>query len=331
MLDLAVIILTKDEEIHIERCLRAIHGFAHEIFVVDSFSRDRTVELARALGALVIQHQFINYATQFQWALDNLPIQSQWIMRLDADEVIGRELGREIRDKIPMMPPHVTGVMLKRELRFMHKLIRFGGRRLRLLRIFRRGYARIEKRWMDEHMLLRCGEVVTFRESFCDYNLQPLPFFIDKHNHYATREAIDVILSEKVLPEDTGESLRDLKDRRIIFKRKTKVRIFYGLPLFSGPIIYFFYRYVVLLGLLDGSKGLIYHFMQGFWYRFLVQVKLIELRTALGEERDRTLIMQRLRQLTGLNVTFDPATEAAQEVMDTRCRADEAKVVTSTQ
>src|SRR6202035_5997290 len=100
---LAVIILTYNEERHISRALASVAGIASEIFVVDSFSSDRTAELALAQGATVLQNKFINYAKQFQWALDNAPITSPWIMRLDADEVIEADLAARIRDELPRL------------------------------------------------------------------------------------------------------------------------------------------------------------------------------------------------------------------------------------
>ena len=125
--NIAVIILTYNEAIHLPRALDHIRGFAREIFVIDSFSTDNTVELAKAGGAQVLQHPFQNYARQFEWALENAPITSDWVMRLDADEIIEADLAEEIVAKLPALPPDVTGVNLNRKTIFQGKFIRWGG------------------------------------------------------------------------------------------------------------------------------------------------------------------------------------------------------------
>src|SRR5580698_4787545 len=145
-------------------------------------------------GAAVVQHHFQNYAKQFQWALTNLPIKTEWVMRLDADEIVDPDLAEEISSTLPKLPAEITGVSLNRKTIFQGKFIRHGGRYpLTLLRIWRRGMAQIEDRWMDEHMYLTNGRSVTFRGGFADHNLFDLTAFTEKHNRYATREALDVL------------------------------------------------------------------------------------------------------------------------------------------
>src|SRR6185437_1272667 len=160
---IAVVILTFNEAAHLPRALEHVRAFAREIFVVDSFSTDDTVEIARASGAQVLQHPFQNQARQFEWALENAPITSDWVMRLDADEIIEVDLAEEIKQRLPNLPAEITGVALNRKTIFQGKFIRHGGRYpLMLLRIWRRGMARIEDRWMDEHIYLTKGRAVTF-------------------------------------------------------------------------------------------------------------------------------------------------------------------------
>jgi len=134
----AVVILTHNETLHLQRALEHIAGFAQEVFVVDSFSTDGTADLARSFGAHVLEHPFQNYAKQFEWALENAPITSEWVMRLDADEVVEADLAAEIVAKLAKLPPDVTGVNLNRKTIFQGKFIRHGGRYpLTLLRIWR--------------------------------------------------------------------------------------------------------------------------------------------------------------------------------------------------
>jgi len=192
--DIAVVILTYNESRHLPRALKSIGSFAREVFVIDSFSTDDTVEIAKAAGASVLEHPFECQAQQFNWALDNAPITTDWVMRLDADEIIESDLAREIVTRLPLLPPEITGVNLNRKTIFQGRFIRHGGRYpLMMLRIWRRGKARVEDRWMDEHIYLTEGAAVTLKGGFADHNLNDLTSFTEKHNKYAGREALDVL------------------------------------------------------------------------------------------------------------------------------------------
>ena len=299
---LAIVILTYNEERHIARALASVALIATEVFVVDSFSADRTVELARSHGATVLQNRFVNYARQFQWALDNAPITASWIMRLDADEIIEADLATRIRDELPRLPDDVGGINLQRKHIFLGRWIRHGGRYpLVLLRIWRRGLGRIENRWMDEHMILQGGRTITLEGGFADHNLNDLTFFTDKHNKYATREAIDVINERHGLfPRDVDLSREG--SRQAAVKRWIKEKIYNRIPYQISTPAYFLFRMVVQLGFLDGKEGLVYHGLQGLWYRFLVGAKVDELETAIAHLREPVLIRAELRRLTGLAV-----------------------------
>ena len=297
---LAVVVLTFNEERHIERCIRSLRG-AGKVFVVDLFSADRTIELARAAGASVVQHKFVTQSQQFRWALDNLPIETEWVMRLDADEVLTPELVEEITGRLPLLPPDVTGVNLNRRHIFLGRWIKHGGRYpLVLLRMWRTGAAKIERRWMDEHMLLLHGRAITFEHDFVDHNLNDLTFFTDKHNKYATREAIEILRNRYGLG-DGSETQSDLgASRQAAAKRWIKERVYDRLPFWLGPLGYFLFRYFFQLGVLDGSEGLVYHFLQGFWYRFLAAAKLLEYERSLKDQPDRRSRMEALARIVAV-------------------------------
>jgi glycosyltransferase involved in cell wall biosynthesis len=299
---LAVIILTYNEERHISRALASVAGIASEIFVVDSFSDDRTVELARAQGATVLQNKFVNQAKQFQWALDNAPVTASWIMRLDADEVIEADLAARIGDQLPVLAADVVGINLKRKHIFLGRWIRHGGRYpLELLRIWRRGHGRIEDRWMDEHVMVWGGSTVTFEGGFADHNLGDLGYFTDKHNKYATREAIEVISRRRRLFARDNLTTEG-GSRQAAIKRWIKETIYNRIPYQLSAPAYFLFRMTVQLGFLDGKEGLVYHGLQGLWYRFLVGAKVQELEAAIVHIDDPQLICAELRRLTGLAV-----------------------------
>lgn len=298
---LAVLILTYNEQLHIARAIDSVSSFADQIFVIDSFSTDQTVEIARSLGATVLQNPFVNQARQFQWGLDHAPIRCDWVMRLDADEVIEPELGREIAEKLPELGPDVAGINLKRKHIFLGRFIRHGGRYpLILTRIWRRGQGRVEDRWMDEHVIVQGGRTVLFDNPFSDHNLNDLGYFTDKHNKYATREAIDVLnRRHRLFAEDAGLT-RQGSSLQAAVKRLIKERIYNRVPFPISTLGYFLFRYVLQLGFLDGREGLIYHFLQGYWYRFLVGAKVLEFDRAIRHLQSADEKRQALVRLTGL-------------------------------
>ncbi|KPL51880.1 spsA [Prosthecomicrobium hirschii] len=305
MLDLSVVILTHNEERHILRCLEAIRPIAREVFVIDSFSTDRTVELANSAGAVVLKNKFVNYAKQFEWGLANAPITASWVMRLDADEVIEPDLIAEIETKLPTLGADVAGVNLARKHIFMGRWVRHGGRYpLILLRIWRRGQGRIEQRWMDEHMIVWGGRIVTFQGGFADHNLNDLTFFTDKHNKYATREAIDILNQKYGLFARDEDLSMESASFQASMKRFVKERIYNRLPFWVGPLGYFVYRYIFQLGFLDGRSGLIYHFLQGYWYRFLVNAKVVEYEFALRECQTTRERAEALERATGHKIAL---------------------------
>lgn len=301
--DLAVVILTYNESMHLARSLDSVKNIASEVFVIDSGSIDGTAEIALEFGAQVLVHPFINQAKQFQWALSNAPIKAPWVLRLDADEIIEPDLAQEIASRLPELPAEVTGVNLKRKHIFMDRWVRYGGRYpLLMLRLFRRGKGRIEDRWMDEHITVIDGRTVTFDGGFADHNLNDLTYFTDKHNKYATREAIEV------LNQRLGLFIRDdylnahSASMQASFKRWAKEQVYNRIPFTVSATLYFLWRYIFQLGFLDGRSGFVYHFLQGYWYRFLVGAKVMEMERAISHLTDKSEICKELSRLTGLKL-----------------------------
>jgi glycosyltransferase involved in cell wall biosynthesis len=303
MIDLTVVILTYNEAHHLRRAIDSVRGIARKVLVVDSYSTDDTVALAENAGARVVQHRFTSHAAQLQWALDHGGIDTGWTMRLDADELIEPDLAAAIERDLPALPADVTGIVLDRKHIFMGRWIRHGGRYpLRLLRIWRTGAGRVEPRWMDEHVVVGHGRTVALAGGFADANLGDLTFFTAKHNRYATREAVEVLAARYRLFEEAPLSLSGQARR----KRWIKTRLYERLPLWAGPAGYFLFRYVVQRGFLDGRAGLIYHLLQGFWYRFLVAAKVAEWDPALRACGSRDERLARLATLSGLPVGARP-------------------------
>jgi glycosyltransferase involved in cell wall biosynthesis len=274
---LTAVILTLDEERHIARAIESVRGIADRIAVVDSGSTDRTREIARELGALVLENPWVNHATQFNWALDRLAPDACWVLRLDADEVVTPALAAEIAARLPGLPPEVEGVVVSRRMTFLGRPLRHGGLfPVRVLRLFRLGRGRCENRWMDEHITVP-GATVDFSGEIVDDNLNSLGWWTQKHNSYASREVVDTLnLEYSFMAHESVAALRGGGQAGV--KRWVKEELYARLPGGFRAFVYFLYRYLVRLGFLDGAEGAIFHVLQGFWYRFLVDSKLYEVK-----------------------------------------------------
>jgi glycosyltransferase involved in cell wall biosynthesis len=284
-----VIILTFNEQMHLERCIQSCLPFAQEILVIDSFSTDQTLAIAERLGAKVYQNPFVNQAIQFQWALDNCPTTGDWLMRMDADEYVTPELATEILTRLAAVPNDTTGIFLKRQVHFMGRWIRHGGYYpTKLLRIWRTGIGSIEQRWMDEHIRLSEGKSLEFQYDIIDDNLQNLTWWTQKHNSYATREAVDLLNKKhNIFKEDSIHKQLNSKQQNEK-KRWYKDNIYVSAPPFLRAFAYFIFRFFFQLGFLDGRPGVIWHFLQAFWYRFLVDAKITQIEY-LAKTTNRTI------------------------------------------
>ncbi len=198
MTDIAVIILSKNEALHIRRCLERLRELApRQIFVVDCFSTDGSDRTAADMGATVVQHEWPGcQSVQFNWALDNLPIKATWVLRLDADEYLTAETAARLRDELPRLSDEVAGLTLELKRKFLGGEIRHGTNGIRLLRAWRYGKGRLEDRAMDEHAIVD-GEVIDFDGAFYDDNLNTMDWWREKHRGYARREAVDALAGEK--------------------------------------------------------------------------------------------------------------------------------------
>lgn len=285
---LAAIILTYNEQKHIERCINSVKDVAESIFVVDSFSTDETVNIAEQNGAQVYKNNWTNYANQLNWALEHLPIRSEWILRIDADEILSEGFSENLKRKVQDLNNSVSGLFVKRKIVFMNKWIKFGGMYpIWNLRIWRNGKGRCEKRWMDEHIKLIEGDIAYFDQDIIDHNLNNLSWWTSKHNAYATREAADLLnIRYNFMQYDSIES--SLAGPQAERKRWLKIK-YAQMPLFIRPLFYFFFRYFFKLGFLDGIEGLIWHCLQGLWYRFLVDAKIYEVHAKCGNDPKKVL------------------------------------------
>lgn len=272
MIDVTVVILTKNEEVNLPDCLRSVEGFAKRVLVVDSQSTDRTVEIAQEMGADVLVHPFETHALQFNWALDHGNITTKWTFRLDADERLTPELCRELELLTQQHADDgVNGVTMEAWLYFMGRKIKYGCHNKRKLMLFKTGVGRCEERKMDEHTILRSGSSVYAKNRFIHYDFKDMTHWIKKMNWYATREMQDYFdyLQGK---EETISN----QDAVIAGNRQKKYGFYYKLPMFFRCWLLFVYYYIFRLGFLDGKEGFVYHYMYHRWYRTLVDAKILE-------------------------------------------------------
>lgn len=282
-LPVSIIILTYNEEQNIRNCLESVKVLSDQIFIVDSYSTDKTLEIAREYTDNIYQHPFEDQARQFNWALDNLPLKTEWIMRLDADERLTSELCNEIVKKLSDMPEVITGLYMKRRVYFMGRWMKHGGYYPTwLLRMFRRNKATCEQKNMDEHIVILDGKTDKFTNDIIDENNKGLSFWIEKHNKFAEREMMEIVCSREVIEGQT--IIPKLMGDPVQRKRWFKKNLYLKLPLLLRSFFYYIYRYFIKFGFLDGKEGLIFHFLQGFWYRFLVDAKIYEMRKVKNQK-----------------------------------------------
>jgi glycosyltransferase involved in cell wall biosynthesis len=267
-----VILLTYNSEATLGATLLSAKRVSDEIFVVDSFSKDGTVELARRFGANVVEHTFEHYGAQRNWAIDNLPITGKWQLHLDADEVMDDALVAAIR-ALPDAPKH-AGYFVPRYVRFLGRVLRHGGMSPTWhLRLFRTGVGRCEDRKYDQHFLM-VGEGTTGQLPglMIDDIAMSLSEWTTRHNRWADGE-----VAEMDAADAGGRLTPDAKGNPAQRKRALRQR-YNKLPLFVRPLLLFGYRYFFKLGFLDGTEGLIFWVLQTFWFRFLIDAKIWEKR-----------------------------------------------------
>lgn len=297
---LTAIVLTYNEELHLERCLQSLQGVCSDIVIVDSYSTDKTEQIAKKYNARFFQNAWTNHATQLNWGIDNTAIKTDWVIRVDADEYLSETLQKEIQEKLSIQKYNITGIRVKRLMYFFDKPLKKSGMYpIWHLKIWRNGMAHCEQRWMDERMKLSSGEISSIDGDLVDHNLNNLTWWTAKHNGYATREAIDIL--DKIYGFTSVEVVKgkffgSSEERRRWLKER-----YLKLPLFVRPFIFFLIRYFFQLGFIEGKRGFIWNVLQCFWYRFLVDAKIFEAYYKAGKNKEK--LIQFFKDEYGYDVT----------------------------
>ena len=260
MIDCTAIILTLNEESNIKDCVMSLLDFCNRVVVIDSFSSDDTVAIAKSLGCDVYQHKFENYAKQFNYGLFNTNISTEWVLRIDADERLTDAAKKEIITKLEKNNAY-NGVIIPLEVIFLGKKLKHGGiYPIRRLSLFKRAFGKMEEKNMDEHIVLSEGKVLTIKSVCEHHDYKSLKNWLHKHIDYAFREADD---AEQIINKEAA------------FKDKKRA-LYYKIPSFIRAKLYFIYRYYLRLGFLDGKAGRYFALMQAYFYRIAVEAALYE-------------------------------------------------------
>ena len=271
MIDATAIIMTKNEEKNIVDCLLSMKDFAKRCVVIDCGSTDNTVELAKQNGADVYFHEFEYYAKQFNWGIDNCDINTEWIIRLDADERFPKDLCDEIESLIEKHKNEpMNGITIEADFFFLNRCMKHGPRNKRKMMMFKRSCGKIEDRRRDAHSIISEGYSESTRHRFLHYDFKDIDNYIKRYNWYATREMQDYI-------DFTRGASTDIKtDKAILKQRKKKFGFYYKMPRYIRAWMWFIYNYIFRLGFLDGKEGLVFCFLECYWYRLLVDAKIFE-------------------------------------------------------
>lgn len=281
MSELTIIILTYNEEAHIGHCLDSMAGLDASIYVVDSFSTDRTHAILQERGIPFVEHEFSNYAAQRNWAQSNIPKDSEWVLHVDAGETLTPGMVSWINEQFDPTDETVNGYMFARRAIFMDRWIKHGGYHpIYHMRLYRRRFGHCEAKAYDQHFVV---EGATGRAAWgadlADGVMSSLREFTISHARWAVFEAVESIQAEG----DPGEVRARFFGNPIERTRWFKTRVFQRAPLFLRSFLYLFHRYFLKLGFLDGKEGLVFHFLQGFWFRFLVDSTVLELRKEMAK------------------------------------------------
>ncbi len=277
-LPVSVIIPARNEAHNLPRCLESLAAVG-EIYLIDSQSTDDTARIAESYGAKVVQfHYRGGWPKKRQWAMDTLPLTHDWILLLDADEVLTPELAAEIRSAIDN--PQFDGCHIALEMYFLGRRLRHSGASFWKLSLFRKGLGRFECRLQDqttsmadmevhEHVIVN-GQTRRLQHPLVHHNVESLDRYIQKHNEYSNWEA-RVWLDGNKNEDEIRPSLWGTQAGR----RRWLRRHFLELP--GSPVLFSLYKYFVRLGFLDGVPGLIYCVFQGVQF-FHIKAKIYELR-----------------------------------------------------
>jgi glycosyltransferase involved in cell wall biosynthesis len=272
------IILAYNEELHLPRLLQSIADLNAPIFIVDSGSTDATLKIGEAFGSTILHNAFENHPKQWDFALRNCPVQTPWVICLDADQVLTPELKQKLISFNDAAYAEVNGIYFNRKNFFKGRWVKHGGYfPFYLLKMFRYGigYSDLSER-MDHRFVVPGKTEIWKNGHLLEENLKEnnISFWIEKHNRYSDLVAQQEVERMQTLARQTEQPhfWGSPNQRKAWYKN-----IWFKLPRYVRPALYFTQRIIFQLGILDGRTGIIFHFLQGFWFRLIVDIKIDEL------------------------------------------------------
>jgi glycosyltransferase involved in cell wall biosynthesis len=259
-MNVSVLLLTHNEELNLPRCLNALR-WCDDIVIVDSGSTDNTVEIARECGAQVLKRPFDDFASQRNFGLDNAIWKYEWILHLDADEIITQEFERKLQELEPV--EHIDAYLVPSKLIFFGKWLRHAGMyptyqarlgRCRRLRFKQVGHGQRED--------VPNNNVAIFEEPYLHYSFSHgLRRWLERHVQYADAEA------KEIYEQFSAKHFRwsDLMTRSAIERRRALKTISIRIPLALRPLVRFCYVFFIKKGFLDGTHGFLYALMLGVY------------------------------------------------------------------
>ncbi len=294
-MQLSTVILTLNEEHNLPACLESLKPLNCPVFIVDSGSQDDTLAIAQRFGAMVYQHAFETHTKQWLWALDQLPLGSEWVLALDADQRLTPELAHEIAAETAAgANESVAAFFLNRRQIFRGRWIKHGGYYPKyLLKLFRPQSVAFDTLDLVDHHFYVSGQTRTLKHDLIESNVKEndIAFWIDKHNRYSTLLAREEMLRAASGQQIIQPALTGNPDQRILFLK----RAWRKCPLLLRSIAYFVCRYFFLGGWLDGEQGFVFHILQGLWFRLLIDIKLRDLRRQATETNNLSGCIQQIR------------------------------------
>ena len=275
---IAAIILTYNEEKNIENCLSSIEDLVQEVFVVDSFSTDNTIEICRRYTDKIFQHPFETHAKQWNWSFNNLNLSYEWCMALDADQAISEKLKRELRELFSNRHLDFNGYYINRRQIFRGKWIRFGGYYPKyMLKLFKIKNALCDENELVDYRFYVSGKIGKLKGCIIENNKNEddITFWLEKHIRFIRLNSEELTRYRQIKGHwKIRPSLWGSYDSRTLWLKD----FYYALPLYIRPFLFFIFRYFILLGFLDGANGFLFHFLQGLWYRLMIDIKIAEVK-----------------------------------------------------
>lgn len=296
-LPISVIVLTYNEEKNIDACLSSVCNFAEDIFVVDSYSTDNTLNIVKKYTDKIYEHKFENWGKQRNWAIDNLLIKTEWILNLDSDHRVTHGLKEELIEIFSKNEHNnINGFLISRDTIFMNKRIKYGGRYpIYHAVLFRKDLGKCEEAIYDQHFIVK-GKLKVISGNIEDVFTENLPDFISKLSKWAKYAAVNYLDS----CTSSNGRLKGKLNGTPIEKVRFFKNIYFKFPLFLRPFLYFCYRFFIKLGFLDGIEGTIFHFFHGFWFHFLVDYRIFEIKIHLYKRKKD--IKSLVKDLYGISI-----------------------------